>query len=74
LQLQSSKCVPQVKASCIVEAMTSLGGESAGMHRAASHVSTHRRQMDSRTSELLPHEISLFKELRLGLINTQRRV
>jgi hypothetical protein len=38
LRPQSSKCVSQVKASCIAEEMASLGQESAVTHQAVSHV------------------------------------
>jgi hypothetical protein len=48
--------------------------EDAVVHRPVSQVSSRRCQVNFQTGELLPTEMPSWDELRLGLINTQRRV
>jgi hypothetical protein len=70
LRPQSSMRLPQVKKPRVAEAMVELGQEGAIAHRPASQVSSRRRRVDSRTSELMPQEISYLEEMQLGLVNT----
>ncbi|KAJ7352240.1 hypothetical protein DFH08DRAFT_805517 [Mycena albidolilacea] len=74
LQLQSRMHLLQKKASRVVQALAELGLIGAEVHRPASQVSSRCRQIDSRTGEFLPEEISQFEEMRRGLVNTQRRL
>jgi hypothetical protein len=62
-------CLPQVKGSRVAEAMVELGREGAATHRPVSQVSSH--QVDSRTGEMMLHEISYFAEMHQGLVSTQ---
>jgi hypothetical protein len=74
LRLQSWTRLPQKKASRVVQAMAELGLVGAEVHQPMSLVSARSRQVDSRTGEIVPEEISEFEEMRRGLVNTQRRL
>ncbi|KAJ7323998.1 hypothetical protein DFH08DRAFT_969004 [Mycena albidolilacea] len=72
LRPQSTKRVPQKKLSRIAEALAELGRRGAEEPRPESQASSRRRQVDSRTGEIIPDEISSFEEMRRGLLNTRR--
>ncbi|KAJ7334226.1 hypothetical protein DFH08DRAFT_814250 [Mycena albidolilacea] len=74
LRPQSTKCLPQKKVSRVTEALAELGWRGAIEHRPESQVSSHRRQIDSRTGEIILDEVSPFEEMWRGLVNTQRRL
>ncbi|KAJ7319055.1 hypothetical protein DFH08DRAFT_819489 [Mycena albidolilacea] len=69
LQLQSKTRLPQKKASRVAQAFAQLGLVGAVVYWPASQVSSRRRQIDSRTGEIIPEEISQFEEMRRGLRN-----
>jgi hypothetical protein len=63
--------LPQKKASRVAEALVELGRAGAIAHRPESQVSSQHRQVNSRTGEIVPEEISHFEEMQCGLVNTQ---
>ncbi|KAJ7720736.1 hypothetical protein B0H14DRAFT_3625492 [Mycena olivaceomarginata] len=66
---QSTRCIPVVKKSRIIEANMSLGRESAGTGQALSYVFTTHWQVDFCTRELLPAgQLSPIKKLHTSLI------
>ncbi|KAJ7303051.1 hypothetical protein DFH08DRAFT_977254 [Mycena albidolilacea] len=74
LRPQSTKRVLQKKVSRVAEALAKLGRRGAEEPRPESQASSRRRQVDSRTGEIIPDKISPFEEMRHGLLNTQRRL